>query len=164
MDENQGGFRKNYSTIGTIAILTGDIFEGINNRDLTIACFIDKAKAFDTVNHEILCKKLGKLGIKGGIGNWLKYYSISRKQHTLANGITSSFHNITCGSILGPLLFIIYMNDMKSLCTNSQYLWYADDTVIYNTKELNIGTIELQIYGMYSNHLMILIHLNSGVT
>ena len=148
LDVNQGGFGKKHSTLSTIAKLTDSIFEGINNRNITIACFIDMAKAFDTVNHCILCKQLDKLGIRGHIGNWLKNYLIDRKQCTLANGIISSFHNITCGvpqgSTLGPLSFIIYMNDIKSSCTNSQYLLYADDTVIFNTKELALATSDLQ--------------------
>ena len=148
LDTKQGEFRKNHSTISTIAKLTSKIFEGINNRETTIACFIDMAKAFDTVNHTILCKKLDKLGIKGNFANWIKNYLFKRKQCTMANGITSSYHDITCevlqGSILGPLLFIIYMNDIKSSCTNSHYLLYADDTVIFNTKCLDIATTELQ--------------------
>ena len=56
LDANQGGFRKKQSTINTIPKLTNDIFSGINERDLTSACFIDMAKAFDTVNHKILLK------------------------------------------------------------------------------------------------------------
>ena len=146
LDENQGGFRKNHSTINTIA--TDEIFEGINNRQMTIACIIDMAKAFDTVNHGILCNKLKRLGVKGGIGNLIGNYLENRKQCTLANGVTSSYHDIKCGvpqgSILGPLLFIIYMNDLQNVCTNSKYLLYADDTVIFNTKDVGQATIEIQ--------------------
>ena len=148
LDDKQGGFRKNHSTINTIAKLTGDIFEGINNRNMTVACFIDMAKAFDTVNHNILCKKLLKIGVSGILSKLISNYLSNRKQCTLANGITSSYHNIVCGvpkgSILGPLLFIIYMNHLKNICKNSKYLLFADDTVIYNTKEIVQATIELE--------------------
>ena len=117
LDPNQGGFRKGHSTVNTISKLTNDIFEGINKGDLTTSCFIDMAKAFDTVNHVILCKKLAKLGIKGNIFKWIQNYLSDRKQCTFANGMVSSLLDITCGvpqgSILGPLFFIIYVNDMK---------------------------------------------------
>ena len=106
------------------------------------------AKAFDTVNHGILCKKLTKLGVTGDVGNLIVNYLTNRKQCTLANGITSPYHGIKCGvpqgSILGPLLFIIYMNDLQNICKKSNYLLYADDTVIFNTKEIDQATTEKQ--------------------
>ena len=64
---NQGGFRKNHFIMDTIAKLTNDIFNGINNRELTVACFIDLAKAFDTVSHKILIKKIEMLDITGNL-------------------------------------------------------------------------------------------------
>ena len=115
---------------------------------MTVACFIDMAKAFDTVNHKILCKKLFHLGIKGEIGKLIVNYLNDRKQCTLSNGIISPYHDIVCGvpqgSILGPLLFIVYMNDLQNVCDNSKYLLYADDTVIFNTKEIDQATTEVK--------------------
>ena len=70
LEQNQGGFRKNHSTMDTIARFTNDIFEGINNRKCTTSVFIDLAKAFDTVNHNILLKKLNHLGIRGNLKNY----------------------------------------------------------------------------------------------
>ena len=106
------------------------------------------AKAFDTVNHNILCKKLSKLGIGGDLGKLLVNYLTNRTQCTSANGITSPYHDIICGvpqgSILGPLLFIMYMNDIESVCKKCKYLLYADDTVIYNTNDIETGTIEIK--------------------
>ena len=118
LDDKQGGFRKNHSTINTIANLSNDIFNGINNREMTLSCFIDMAKAFDTVNHQILLQKLSKLGIGNTLFNWVKNYLSDRKQCTTANSITSQFLDISRGvpqgSILGPLFFIIYVNDIKA--------------------------------------------------
>ena len=97
---------------------------------------------------EILGEKLKYLGVKGNLGNLLVNYLSGRKQCTQANGIISSYHDIVCGvpqgSILGPLLFIIYMNDMQNVCEKSKYLLYADDTVIFNTKEITQATSEVQ--------------------
>ena len=72
IDVKQGGFRKNHSTINTVSYFTNDIFNGINEGNLTIATYIDMAKAFDTGNHEILIIKLQKLGFIGNILNLLK--------------------------------------------------------------------------------------------
>ena len=87
------------------------------------------AKAFDTVNHEILLKKLNNL-LK-----LLQNYLYNRKQCKIANGRTSQLRNITCGipqgSTVGPLLFILYVNDIKSVLKHCKYQLYADDTVFY---------------------------------
>ena len=148
LDPKQGGFRKGHSTIDTIANFTNDVFSGNNNGVLTTACFIDMAKAFDTVNHEILCKKLEKLGIIGNIFKWIKNYLSHRNQCTSAHGITSSTLQLTCGvpqgSILGPLFFIIYVNDIKTSLNFCNHLLYADDTVLYKTGELGTSTINMQ--------------------
>ena len=134
LDDKQGGFRKKHSTIGTIANLTNDISNGINNRDITLTCFIDMAKAFDTVNHKILLSKLARLGIGNMLLKWIENYLSLRKQ------CTSSFLDIKCGvlqgSILGPLFFIIYVNDLSKCLKHCQHLLYADDTVIYITGEI----------------------------
>ena len=92
-------------------------------------------KAFDTVNHTILLKKMYKLGIKGKILDWVKNYLTARYQRTIANNVISKEKLITCGvpqgSVLGPLLFIIYINDISKAVNNSKVSLYADDTVIY---------------------------------
>ena len=144
LNKNQGGFRKNNSTINTTVKFTNDIFNAINIREITIATFIDMAKAFDTVNHNILLKKIEKLGFRGNIYKLLKNDLTDRQQVTIANGVTSSHLNITCGipqgSTIGPLLFITYVNDVSSVLQNCKYHLYADDTVIYASGELNVIT------------------------
>ena len=135
LDPHQGGFRKNNSTINTTAKFTNDIFNAINTRDLTMATFVDMAKAFDTVNHKILLNRLELLGISGNVLKLLRNYLTDRKQSTMANGITSRLDNVTCGipqrSTVGPLMYIIYMNDISTSLKNCKYQLYADDTVLY---------------------------------
>ena len=135
LDERQGGFRKGHSTISTIAEFTDDLFEDINNNKLTLATFIYLRKAFDTVNHFILLQKLLKLGIKGKIFEWAKSYLSKRSQCTIVNGTRSDVLGVECGvpqgSILGPLMFLIYINDLGRECDTLNTRFYADDTVIY---------------------------------
>ena len=89
-----------------------------------------------------------KLGIIGTIFKWIKSYLRHRNQCTSANGITSSTLKLTCGvpqgSILGPLFFIIYVNDIKTSLNFCNHLLYADDTVLYKTGELGTSTINMQ--------------------
>ena len=149
LEINQGGFRKNHSTMSTIAKFTNDLFTGINNNKSTIACFIDLAKVFDTVNHKILIKKLEYLGITGNLNKLFQNYLSNRKQRTSIENRSSDFRNITCGvpqgSILGPMLFLIYVNDLSSYIEKCKYQLYADDTVIYCTSDdLNASTQYLQ--------------------
>ena len=106
------------------------------------------AKAFNTVNHEILCNKLSQLGISLNILKWVRNYLCERKQCTMVNGVTSPYVNITCGvpqgRILGPLFFIVYVNDIESSLKHCKHMLYADDTVIYKTGELTQTTNEIQ--------------------
>ena len=144
LDIKQGGFRKNNSTINTITYFTNDIFNSMNKKELTIATYIDMAKAFDTVNHEILLKKLQKLGFTGNLLKLLQNYLTNRRQSTSANGYVSELENITCGipqgSTVGPLMYIIYVNDIISSIKSCKYYLYADDTVIYTSGNLDLCT------------------------
>ena len=135
LDIYQGGFRKNNSTINTTVRFTNDIFNAINRRQLTLATFIDMAKDFYTVNHNILLKKMELLGFRGNVLRLLQNYLKDRFQSTLANGFTSKSQKVVCGipqgSTVGPLMFIIYLNDLSSILQNCKYQLYADDTVLY---------------------------------
>ena len=141
LDIKQGGFRKNNSTINTVAYLTNDIFNKINEREITIATYID------TVNHNILLKKLEKLGFQGNLFKLLKNYLTNRKQSTTANGYTSEEEGVSCGvpqgSTVGPLMYIIYVNDIISSIRNCKYYLYADDTIIYTSGKIHECTQRL---------------------
>ena len=137
LTDNQGGFRKGYSTVSTIADLTDDLFKEINMGRTTLAAFIDLKKAFDTVNLDILLTKLCLAGVRGTLMKWCRNYLLDRCQKTVANGHTSEILPITCGvpqgSVLGPLFFLIYVNDLQNVLKKCHVKLYADDTVIYQS-------------------------------
>ena len=137
LSHNQGGFRKGFSTTSTIADLTDELFDQINRGGTTLAAFIDLRKAFDTVNMSILVKKLEKAGIRNDILRWFENYLSNRSQSTIANEVTSGLLPVTCGvpqgSVLGPLFFLVYVNDIQEALDVCGLKLYADDTVIYRS-------------------------------
>ena len=135
LSPQQGGFRKGKSTIDTVANFTDDVLLSINTKQYTIATFIDFKKAFDTVDHNILCKKLKYYGLHLDTISWIGSYLNNRSQTCKVNGLVSDNANISCGvpqgSILGPLLFLIYINDLQEVFQVTNFKLYADDTVLY---------------------------------
>ena len=140
MDDNlslykyQFGFRQQHSCQQAIITLIDKITSCLDTGDIVIGVFIDLKKAFDTVNHKILLKKLYAYGIRGSILKWLDSYLSDRLQYVYYNGSESNSDSITCGvpqgSILGPLLFIIYMNDIFNVSNFLFTILYADDTCV----------------------------------
>ena len=149
--EFQYGFRKGHSTEHALIEIVDKIKLAMDNNELTCGIFLDLSKAFDTVNHETLIYKLDHYGIRGPANNLLKSYLSNRKQFVKIGKHKSKLKNITCGvpqgSVLGPLLFILYINDLHKACTTGNTRIFADDTnIFFKCKDIKeITTIGSQI-------------------
>ena len=133
--KNQYGFRKNHSTSLALINLYDKISTGFDANEHTVGVFLDLSKAFDTVDHEILISKLEHYGIRGLALDWIKNYLFNRMQYVQYNGICSLFNRIKCsvpqGSILCPLLFLIYINDIYNATDIGEFILFADDTNLF---------------------------------
>ena len=129
----QFGFQSSLSTYMPILLLQEFVTKTLEKGNIALALYIDLKKAFDTVSHDILIGKCSKYGIVENALSLIKSYITNRKQCVEFNGERSSFENINIGvpqgSILGPLLFLIYVNDLPNTCKLGQCLLYADDSV-----------------------------------
>ena len=133
--KKQFGFQKRHSTSHSLIEITETIKESIDNGKFGCGIFIDLKKAFDTVNHQILLTKLEHYGVRGTPLKWFESYLSNRKQYVFYNGVSSDIETITCGvpqgSVLGPLLFLIYVNDLPNISEKLDFFLFADDTNIY---------------------------------
>ena len=134
---SQYGFRSKHSTINVVTELSNHITKSMDNKQCTLAVFLDLSKAFNTIDHMTLLSKLAHHGVRGIALEWFRNYLTNRRQYVQINGKISNTETVTYGvpqgSVLGPLLFIIYTNDLPQSLTNSKTILFADDTTIFKS-------------------------------
>ena len=162
--EHQSGFRLLHSVTAALMASTNDWYLNIDKGKYTGLVFIDLKKAFDTVDHKILVDKLKMYGVNGLEHDWFTLYLDNRKQFCRINGSSSDVEGINCGvpegSCLGPLLFLIYINDLPFSLQKSHVSMYADDTTISLSSksigdlqnDLNLDLLKLQDW-LHANKL-----------
>jgi len=149
LTNNQFGFRKHHSTSDAVLQFLNDAYMSLEKNSHFVTVCLDLSKAFDTVSHDILLRKLSHVGVRGLSSQWFTSYLCNRSQYVRIRGIKSDLRPLTAGvpqgSVLGPLLFLLYINEMSNVCPGLNCLHYADDTTIYASgRDINQVSMQLQ--------------------
>ena len=165
---NQSGNRKQHSTETLGLAVTDHILDAMDRKQITAMVLLDFTKAFDSISHSLLLKKLQNFGVSPNALRWFASYLFQRKQQvrigkTLSSSRTVT-HGVPQGSILGPLLFNLYIYDLPNACTGSEIDSFVDDTKLYAALKvaeladgLNLLTNDLKMVAGWccSNQLLI---------
>ena len=150
--KKQFGFQENHSTDHAVIQLVDQISNSFEKNHFTLGVFMDLSKAFDTVDHVILLKKLDHYAVKGRNLLWLKSYLNNHRQFIRYNNSNMSFANISCGvpqgSMLGPLLFLLYINVLPNASPVLDPIMHADDTNLFysnNDIETLFSTVNIEL-------------------
>ena len=131
----QYGFRSHYSTSLALIELTDNLYFHLDQREALAGIYLDLQKAFDTVDHDILLYKLSNYGVRGHVLDWFRSYLTDRQQFVSIRNVHSNAGKLCCGvpqgSVLGPLLFLVYINDIQNCVPGTSIKLFADDTNIF---------------------------------
>ena len=140
LTERNSGFKPRDSTVNQLIHITQSIYNSLNDGKDVCMVFLDVSKAFDKVYHDGLLFKLKQMGVCGNLLDWIRSYLANRQQQVVINGKSSGYHHINCGvpqgSVLGPLLFLVYINDIVDNLESTSYL-FADDQSLWKDIDKN---------------------------
>ena len=150
ISSSQYGFRQGHSTEHPILDIVNAIQSNMDAGKFSCGVFVDLKKAFDTVDHGILLQKLAHHGFRGLINDWFRSYLLKRAQETVVGNRSSNKSFITCGvpqgSLLGPLLFLLYVNDIYCSSKKLNLYLFADDTnILHSHKDLKTLEKEMNV-------------------